>query len=144
MPVISLTIMDSLNRERTKQLVTELTTVAAIQTFLDAYLPLWAGVSGLGIQRADVVMPLTVSPQTPAANSNIDEGATFNVTTGDTYKTGFKIPGILDALRLPGGAIDLAALGVTNFFADYLTGDARVNKNNPTTVTVVNSGVLDK
>ena len=144
MTVINLVLMDNLNRETRKQLVTEEATVADVQTLVTAFLPLWAAVSGLGVQSAEVKFDLTVTPQTPVNPSNIDEGATFNVTTGDGYKTGYKIPGILEAHRLPGGAIDLTDADIIAYFTDFDTGNSRVNANNPTTIDVVNAGVLDK
>ena len=144
MPVINLTLQDSMNRTMKKQLVTELATIALNQSHLDAFLALWAGVSGLGIISADITIPLTVVAQTPAAGSNRDEGATFGVTTSGDYNTAYKVPGILAALRQVGGTVDLAAAGVTNYFADFDTGDSRINSRVAVQIDTVNTGLVDK
>lgn len=97
------------------------------------------GLSGVVITQKDEAANFT-----PVAASNLDVGATFNVTADDGFKYNIKLPIPVAAIQIGGGAISLVDLGVVAFLDQFLlAGKWRVNNRNPQDVVLVNTGTLD-
>lgn len=112
--------------------------VAVIAPLLDAVIE--GGLTGVVI-----TIPSTASIFSSSSPSNIDENASLKVVGGDDRNYDFDLPMPIAALRLGGGAIDVANAALVSFMNSFLVGDAwRVNLNNPTDIVSVTSGTLDK
>lgn len=112
--------------------------VAIIGPLLDAIVQ--GGLTGVNISTADTATTFVAS-----SPSNVDENASIKVRGGDTREYDFDLPMPIAAIRLAGGAIDVANAAVVSFFAQFLVGATwRVNLFNPTDITQVISGTLDK
>lgn len=79
-----------------------------------------------------------------AAGSNIDAGATFGFETALAINPVVTVPDPVEAIKDGQGGIDLTDLIVTDWFANYNPGEARVNINNPVVPSAINYGSLDK
>lgn len=128
---ITITLKDGQNRETTHTitLAASITTIAAAQTALDAYLADFQPATGLGVQKAEVSVPLTVTPSTPQDSSNIDEGAKMTILTTDSKKWSYRIPGpVKDGsgvfVYIVGGEVDTGDALITALFANYLAAGA--------------------
>ncbi len=78
------------------------------------------------------------------AGSNIDAGATFKFNSALAIAPTVKVPDPVEAIKDGQGGIDILDVIVTNWFANYTPGTARVNINNPTEPTSIATGTLDK
>lgn len=128
---VTIGLLDGQNREtsHTVTLAASVTTIAASQTALDAYLADFALASGLGIQSASMVVPLTVTPTTPQASSNKDEGAKMTILTTDSKRWSFRIPSpIKDGsgifTYITEGEVDTGDAAITGLFANFLAAGA--------------------
>jgi hypothetical protein len=128
---VTLTLKDGQNRETTHTitLAVSVNTIAAAQTAVDAYLVDLALATGLGIQKAELSVPLTVTPTTAQSQSNIDEGAKMSILTTDSKKWHYRIPGPIkdgsgDFLYITGGEVDTGDAAITGLFANYLSAGA--------------------
>lgn len=79
-----------------------------------------------------------------AAGSNIDAGATFRFNSALVISPTVKVPDPVEAIKDGQGGIDLADVIVTDWFANYQPGTARVNANTPTQPDDIDAGTLDK
>lgn len=79
-----------------------------------------------------------------AAGSNVDAGATFRFNSTLVIDPTVKVPDPVEAIKDGQGGILLANLIVTDWFANYQPGSARVNINNPTQPASIAAGTLDK
>lgn len=114
-----------------------ITDVADFATKADAILD--CGLSGVSITTKD-----NAADFAPLADSNLDEGVTFQVTADDGFKYSIKMPIPSAAIRVGGGAISLVDAGVIAFTDLFKTGGKwRVNNRTPTFVTTVDKGLLD-
>lgn len=65
-------------------------------------------ISGCAIQSFDLTYAFTEdAPATPAAGSRVENKGQFNWLCVNGLQTGFSIPGIVDAVLLPDGRVDL-------------------------------------
>ena len=79
----------------------------------------------------------------PDAGSNVDPGATFLWGTALPIDPTTRIPDPVDGVKDGQGGIDIADVLVTDYTDNYLTGIARLNRNNPTQPTSVRRATLD-
>ncbi len=151
---VSLGLKDGQNRETsiTLTLVASITTIAAAQAVVDAIVADWPGISGLGLQNAQLSVPLTLTPTTAQDTSNFDEGAKMKILTTDAKNWSFRIPGPLKDgsglfTYIVGGEVDTADAGIVAWFANFLTaGGLRFGDVAQQTMAVggIVSGVLEK
>ena len=124
---ITIALVDGQTREtsHTVTLDAAIVTIAAAQTALDSYLADFVVASGLGVQSASMVVPLTVTPSSAQLSSNKDEGAKMTILTTDAKRWSFRIPGpIKDVAGLftyiTGGEVDIGHAAITGLFANFL------------------------
>lgn len=144
MLAVTFTFTDDNGRSTTRQFTTTSTTLAdAITDVADfatkADLIFDSGLAGVVITQKDIAADYAA-----LALSNIDEGATFQVTADDGFKYNIKIPIPTATIRVGGGALDLTDVNVIAFMDLFKTGGKwRVNNRTPTFVVTVDKGLLD-
>lgn len=112
--------------------------VAVIGPLLDAVIQ--GGMTGVNISTADDATTFVAT-----SPSNIDENASIKVRGADSREYDFDLPMPIAAVRLAGGAIDVANVNLVAFFDQFLAAAKwRVNLFNPTDIVQVISGTLDK
>lgn len=128
---ITLALIDGQGRETTKDidLVNTITTLAQAQTALDAFVADWPLISGLGITGASATIALTVVATAAQSTSNKDEGARIKLLMEDGGRFNYRVPAPLkdvggEFVYITGGAVDVAAAGVTGWFANFLSAGA--------------------
>lgn len=128
---ITIALQDGQDREtsHTVTLAASITTIAAAQTALDAYLADFVLASGLGVMAASMVVPLTVTPTTAQVSSNKDEGAKMTILTTDSKRWSFRIPApIKDGsgvfTYIVSGEVDTADSAIVGLFANFLSAGA--------------------
>lgn len=113
-----------------------LTAAAAHQTDL-------AAMTELGVDKYTYTREVSVG-SAAGAGSNIDTGLTVTWNSALTIDPTTKVPGPVMTIFDGEGRLDTADATVTAWADNYLSGEARVNKNSPTQPTSIRRGKLDK
>jgi len=85
----------------------------------------------------------TVYTDTPDAQANIDEGATFVVNKTDNYRAVHRIPGPVDSIKNQDGTIDVTDALVLTYFGNFLVG-GDFTLSDGENIDAVLKGTLDK
>jgi len=113
---------------KTVTLSAAITTIAAAQTALDAYLADFVTASDLGVVDATLSVKMTVTPTTAENTSNFDEGVNMQILTTDGKKWNDRIPGpsktagVFDYVT--GRKVDVTDAGIVALYANYLAAGA--------------------
>ena len=106
--------------------------------------PLWDAITDLELIDVVITNRDTSDAFAGAAISSVDENTSVKVRGGDTYVYDFNLPDVPDALH-PGESLDVTDAAVVAFFDEFDTAETwRVNLRNPTDITDLISGQLDK
>lgn len=144
MPVCTFNFQDSHGRLRSRKLFNTQVAVADVITDIGTLAGLWNPLTDLGLVSVNIAFVDLSAAFALVANSNVDVNASVQVQGGDGYRYDFDLPGIPDSL-VSGGALNTADTGVVDFFAEFATGDTwRINTRNPTFISQVLSGTLDR
>lgn len=148
---IKVTVLDIQGRTRSMTLTLDdaVTTIAAAQTALDAWVTDFEAASGCAVIKAQLSANLTVPGNVADSGSNIDEGfaVTALMVDGDNFTFEFPAPaktgGVFDFIS--NGAVNVADTQVSDLLANYATaGSFRVGKHSLREVDTVLSGYLTR
>jgi len=98
------------------------------------------------VMLVDVVLTQVDASETfaGAAVSNVDENTSVKVEGADGRTYDVDLPDLPDA-KHPIAALDITDVDIVAFFDEFAVGQNwRVNLNNPTDITSILSGLLDK
>lgn len=137
-------IVDDYNRVTTRTWQNNQALVATVLTDVAVLAPLLEAIIEGGLERVVITQRSTATAFAAEAASNVDENGSIKVIGGDTFAYDFDLPMPYDTMKNPDGTLDLTLAAVTAFFAEFLTGNFRINLRNPTTIATLVSGVLDK
>ncbi len=99
-----------------------------------------AGLAGVTISQTSLA---DVFPQ--VADANKDDNMSIKVSGGDNRNYDFNLPMPIPAIINPDGTLVTASPLITAIFDLFLVGAVwRINLNNPTDITAVIGGTLDK
>lgn len=119
--------------------------LADVITQLAVLLPLFDAASMGGMDDIIITNVSTAATFAAIADSNVDKNGSIKVTGGDGRGYDFNLPMINSALVLPGGALDVTDAAITNVIDEFAVGKTwRVNLNNPTDITEITGGQIDK
>jgi hypothetical protein len=135
-------IEDEQGRSTSRQVLFDAADEAALLTAAAAHATDLQALTKSGISEYAYRRTVSVG-NVPAAGSNIDAGATFRFNSALPIDPTVKVPDPVEAVKDGQGGIDLSSIIVTDWFANYNPGSARVNRNNPTQPTSVLEGTLD-
>ena len=145
MPKLSVTLVDAFGRTTTKLVeVEEQATLAEYVAIVGAYVAAIEGVTDLGVQRVDLIIPQTGHVSTPTAGANVDVGATFSglLAGGLGKRASHKVPGIIASLVDADGSISITG-AVSTYLDQFLTaGDLMLSDGE--TMEAWDRGVLDR
>src|SRR4030065_265136 len=94
----TLTLVDAMNRNTSKELECEATVLATALTDIDDYLVDLATVSDLGLTKINYSEKDVADAYAATAGSNVDTGATFRLLLSDGNIIAYKIPGFKQSL----------------------------------------------
>jgi hypothetical protein len=98
-----------------------------------------------GLKNVNITFNDTTQAFVAEDPSNLDENASIKVRGNDGRLYDFDLPMPAQGLRLPGRQIDTANVVLTNVTDNFLVGGTwRLNLNNPTYITAIEGGILDK
>jgi hypothetical protein len=98
-----------------------------------------------GLRNVTITFKDTSQAFAAESPSNLDENASIKVRGNDGRLYDFDLPMPVAGLRLPGRQIDTANVVLTAVTDNFLVGGAwRLNLNNPTYITAIEGGILDK
>lgn len=140
---VDITLQDAEGRQTTRQVLFDVADEAALLVDAAAFITDYQAMSKLGVIKYNYRRTVEVN-ETPDAGSNVDPGATFIFNSALPIDPTVKVPDPVEAIKDGSGGIDLSDLIVTDWFANYQPGTARVNRNNPTQPTSIRQGTLDK
>lgn len=141
--VVSFEYLDEQQRSVTRQMLFDETDEAALLTTLATVQTALAGLSKCAVPA--YTYSRTVSPGgSPGAGSNVDAGATFTWNSALPISPVSKVPDPEEAAKDGQGGVDLSAGIVTAYTDLFLSGTARLNRNNPTQPTAVKTAKIDK
>lgn len=140
---VDVLLQDAEGRQTTRGVLFDVADEAALLVDAAAFITDYQAMTKCGVISYNYRRAVEVN-NTPAAGSNIDPGATFLMNSTLTIDPTVKVPDPVEAIKDGSGGIDLADLIVTDWFANYNPGTARVNKNSPTQPTSIRRGTLDK
>lgn len=135
---------DSRARTTSRTFVNNQALIATVLTDIGTLAGLWDVITD--VQLVDVVITQVDASEAfaGAATSNVDENTSVKVQGADNRIYDVDLPDLPDALH-PIAALDITNIGITNFFDEFAVGNSwRVNLNNPTDITAILSGMLDK
>lgn len=135
---------DSRARTTSRTFVNTQALIANVLLDIATLAALWDTITEL--QLVDVVMTQvdTTEAFAGAATSNVDENTSVKVQGADNRIYDVDLPDLPDA-KHPIAALDITDADVVAFFDEFAVGNNwRVNLNNPTDVTAILSGLLDK
>lgn len=145
MPKLSVTLVDAFGRLTTKIVeVEEQALLADYVTIVGAFITALEGVTDLGVQRVDLIIPQTGHTSAAADGSNVDVGGTFSglLAGGEGKRASHKVPGIQTALVDADGSISLIG-AVDTYLAQFLTaGDLMLSDGE--TMESWDRGILDR
>lgn len=139
----TLTLVDAMNRNTSKELECEATVLATALTDIDDYLVDLATVSDLGLTKINYSEKDVADAYAATAGSNVDTGATFRLLLSDGNIIAYKIPGFKQSLADGAGNIDPADADVAAYFDNFEAAGAFTVGRLRTVVTVL-SGEMDK
>lgn len=151
MATINVQLVDIHGRTTSKEfhLAAAVNTVALAQAEMDDLLAAWPGVSDTGMDNFTVSFPLTGTPITAQAGSNVDEAARvrLGMATGvgdENYRipAPAKTAGVFDYITA--GAVNVANAALVAFFDLFETGSFRIGVNALRAVDSIKSGYLEK
>ena len=141
--VVKFRLMDEQGRSTAREVIFDVATEAILLTDAALFNTDLQAMTKLGVESYTYRRKVTVS-EAAAAGSNIDPGATFRFDTTLAINPTVQVPDPVEAIKDGQGGIDLTDIIVTNWFANYTPGTAKVNINNPVTPTSILTGTLDK
>jgi len=125
---VSVKSVDPYNRSKRSLLrFADTATLAQIQSFVTAWVPLQRAIQGPQIVAAEVTFSLTV-PANAAATADINgqEGARFSFQNASLNKWGLWIPGILPTYKVGKKDIDTAPQAMVDFLEAVVVGDGTI------------------
>lgn len=144
MASVKFTFRDSRGRAISRTLAHEGTVVADILSDAGTLAGLWNPLTDLAFESVVVSFVDPSGAFAGAAVSNRDEGVSVQVQGGDGRKYDFDLPDMPDA-KMPTELLDVTDIDVVAFFDQFNTPNPwRINLNNPTPITALIKGVLDK
>jgi len=135
-------LMDDLNTSVTKRYEMEATTLSQAAIDMGVLAAHLLAITDLGIVSVTYSIKDTAEASSPAADSNVDVGATFRLRLDSGKVASHKVPGF--PISKVGGnrAIDPADADVAAYFGDFETAGA-FRLSDGETVDVVLSGTFD-
>ncbi len=119
-------------------------TLALVLAEVAILAPLWDAITDLELIDVVITNRDVSDAFAGAAISSVDENTSVKVRGGDTYVYDFNLPDVPDALH-PGESLDVTDAAIVAFFDEFDTAETwRVNLRNPTDITDLISGQLDK
>ncbi len=135
---------DEKGRVTTRTYHNDLATIALVTAQMAVLAPLFDAAIMGGLNKIVLTQVDTSDTFVALADSNVDKNATLQVTGGDGRGYPFNLPMIKSAHVLPGGAIDVAAVAITNIIDEFDVAKSwHINLNNPTDITSLDGGTLD-
>lgn len=134
---------DDDQRTTTREVLYESADEAAVLAAMAAHLPDIQAMTNLGVVKYSYTRVVNVN-EAPAAGSNIDPGATFLWETALNIDPTNQIPDPVDSIKNGEGGIDLTNATVIAWADNWLSGEARLNRNVFTQPTALKKGTLDK
>lgn len=135
---------DSRARTTSRTFVNDEPLIATVLTDIATLAGLWDVITDAELVNVVITQVDATEAFAGAATSNIDENTSVKVQGADGRIYDVDLPDLPDALH-PIAALDITNIGITNFFDEFAVGNNwRVNLNNPTDVTAILSGLLDK
>lgn len=148
---IDVELVDGQGRTTTLQIVaqSEIDTVAEAQTAFDAWYTDFSAVSGGGVKKATVSFPLTLTPSSADADSNVDENAWLDVTVedGGSPKMRLPMPKKTDGVYnfIVGGQVDSSDTDLIAWVDNYkAAGSFTLGKTSARNVSTLNGGYLER
>lgn len=135
---------DSRARTTSRTFVNTQALIATVLTDIATLAALWDTVTDL--ELVDVVATQVDATEAfaGAATSNVDENTSVKVQGADGRIYDVDLPDLPDAQH-PIAALDITDAAIVAFFDEFAVGNSwRVNLNNPTDITAILSGMLDK
>lgn len=144
MATVKFNFVDSRGRSISRSIAHTGTVVADILADANTLAGLWNPLTDLALTSVVVTFTDVAPAFAGAAVSNRDENVSVQVQGADGRKYDFDLPDVPDA-KMPTELLDTSDADVVAFFAKFAGGDVwRVNLNNPTAISTVIKGVLDK
>jgi len=141
---VKFNFIDSRGRTISRTLWNTGTTIAAVLADVATLAPLWDAITDLQFLEVVLTNRDVGDAFAGAAISSIDENTSVKVRGGDGWVYDFNLPDVPDALH-PGESLDVTDAAVVAFFDEFDSGDNwRINLRNPTDITDLISGKLDK
>lgn len=137
------TLQDDFNRTVTKRYETETEVLATAQTDVAGLITDLEAVTDLGVVKVTYTLGDTTEASSPAANANVDTGATFRCRLASGKIAALKIPGFPLSKVDSGGNIDVTDTDVVNYFANFEAAGA-FTVSDGEAITEVLTGMLDK
>lgn len=135
---------DSRARTTSRTFVNTQTLIADVLTDIAALSALWDPITDVELVDVVITQVDTTEAFAGAAVSNVDENTSVKVQGADGRIYDVDLPDLPDALH-PGASLDVTDAAIVAFFDEFLVGNTwRVNLNNPTDITALLTGLLDK
>lgn len=135
---------DSRARTTSRTVINNQALIATVLTDIGVLAALWDTITELELVDAVITQVDASEAFAGAAVSNVDENTSVKVQGADNRLYDFDLPDLPDA-KHPIAALDITDTDVVAFFDEFAVANSwRVNLNNPTDVTAIISGMLDK
>lgn len=135
---------DSRARSTSRTFVNNQALIATVITDVGVLAPLWNTITDLELVDVVITQVNTDDAFAGAATSNVDENTSVKVQGADNRVYDVDLPDLPDA-KHPIAALDITDADVVAFFDEFdAASHWRVNLNNPTDITAILSGLLDK
>lgn len=147
--LVTFNFIDDMQRKTQRSWVNANALIADVLTDVGTLAPLLDAVTEGGLQSVNISLPQPDTAEAFAAQntSNIDDNASLTVSAADGRNYPFDLPMPVNALKQNGGTINVANSDLLALMAafDGQTGNNwRINRYNPTVITGVISGKVDK
>ncbi len=120
-------------------------TIALVLTQVGVLAPVIDAAIEGGLTDVLISQVSTADAFAQAVDANIDTNGSLKVLAGDGFNYDFNVPMILPSLVLAGGVLDTDNVLLTNLVAEFASGKTwRINLRNPTDITEITGGSLDK
>ena len=137
-------LMDSRARRTSRTYHNTTALVATVLTDIGVLAALWDTITDLALIDAVITQVDASEAFSGAAVSNIDENTSVKAMGADGRTYDVDMPDMPDALH-PGESLDVTDADVVAWFDEFgVANNWRVNLSNPTAITLLLSGLLDK
>ncbi len=142
---IRFNLVDGMQRIISRTFSNDRTLISDVLADVAILWPLWDAITKGGLSEIIIHQVSQATTGASDAEANRDTGMTLTLNTTGVNDYGMRIPMPIEALKLPGGAVDTGNAALLAFLAEFSAANHwKVNLANPVSFVSIVKGTIDK